>query len=193
MTGPTSGDLKSNGKLDPGEAWSLHLYHHAWPATTTNTATLTSPTRWVGRGRLRYGHSEGGRSQIAVTKAPDKTVVCAGWAVVYTYTVKSTGDTPGGGEPGGRPLCPGWVREWDTNGNHILETSETWTYTCTAQLPATTTQWVRASGQPSDAAGAALPGIAPVNAQANATVTVVNPGIHLAKSGQSTVVHTSGL
>ena len=74
----------------------------------------------------------------------------------------------------------------------MLETSESWTYTCSQALSSTTTNIVTVSGQPATPAGVPLPGIGRVQDTDTVTVTVIAPGIDIVKSVAPATIYVNG-
>ncbi|MGC8780242.1 MAG: DUF7507 domain-containing protein, partial [Anaerolineae bacterium] len=108
-----------------------------------------------------------------------------GAAVTYAYTVTNTGDVPlinVKARVTDNKCAPVSYVSGDANNNNILETSETWRFTCTANITADTTNTATAIGTPATAGGAALPGIPDVSDTDTAIVDMVNPQIAIAKT-----------
>jgi uncharacterized repeat protein (TIGR01451 family) len=105
---------------------------------------------------------------IAIAKSASPTSLPAGGGpVTYTYTVTNAGPVPIAGVTVTDDKCaPVTFVSGDTNGNTILDITETWTFTCTTTLTTTTLNTATATGK--DASGAAT------TAFASTTVTVRN-------------------
>jgi hypothetical protein len=169
------------------------------------TATITAPTSDVAlvtaRGGTQHGlnvavlaassaYVQPFHPSIAVTKAASPTRILGSGDVTYTYTVRNTGDVPladVAARISDDTCSPLAYVSGDANGNGLLDTpqsifessaDETWTFRCTTSVDATTTNTVTAIGRPADGAGAPLCTAQPcdVSDQAQATVTVVQPG-----------------
>jgi len=186
-----SGDANNDGLLQPGEVWTFTC-SMALNNDTTNTATATgedslgAPVDDADTANVDVVSPE-----IAVTKSADKTVILPGGTVLYTYDVTNPGDTPLANPNVSDDKCaPVSYQSGDTNNNDLLDVGETWTYQCTTQLNADTTNTATASGQPSDDQGSPLPGIDPVNNTATATVDVVHPGMQIGKTASATTVYS---
>lgn len=167
----SSGDTNGDSKLDVNETW---VYHCSWNLTQTHTNTVVA-TGWAN-----------GISAVAiasatvvvgvpvvpplihVTKIPSPLTLGAGGGMV-TYTKRVT-------NPGTVPLSnirltddkcgPVTYVSGDTNGNSLLDPTETWLYTCQTRLTQTTTNTVTAAGDANGLTARAL---------AIATVVVASP------------------
>lgn len=134
------------------------------------------------------------RPGMTLSKIADATAVYAGTEVTYTYEVANVGEVPI------RPDAPReiWVADdqcapvaygsGDTNNDGILDTSEVWTYTCTAPLTTTTRNVGTVTGTPfvppSIPTGPEQIG-PPIPVSVERTVEVVTPGIAIVKSVDS--------
>ena len=138
--------------------------------------------------------------QLTKSASPTEVVVSPGGSaeVTYTFTATNPGDVPLN-RPGAPPsaTAPGWVVDprcdepttftgGDANGNQLLDTTETWTFTCTNQVSDNASHEVinvaEITGQPSDANGNPLPGVDPVHDVAAAVVRILTPGIEVIKT-----------
>ncbi len=108
-----------------------------------------------------------------------------GASVTYYYTVTNTGDVPlinVKTRVTDDKCSPVAYVSGDANSNNILETTETWRFTCTANITADTTNTATTIGTPATSGGAALPGIPDVSDTDQAVVDMVNPKIAIAKT-----------
>jgi uncharacterized repeat protein (TIGR01451 family) len=145
---------------------------------------------------------------ISLTKAAAPTVVLldpatgAPQPVTYTFEATNTG-TPALNRPGattaGPAKDPGWLTDarclapatyvsGDTDNDNLLSPSETWTFTCTGQVNAPTTNTATITGQPANPDGTPLIGIPAVSDDAEAFVDVLRPGIAIDKTALVPVV-----
>jgi hypothetical protein len=93
--------------------------------------------------KARFGHAA-----IDVEKVANPTQVpAAGGSVTYSYTVLNAGDVPLSGitvsDDKCAPVVPGGG---DTNGNSLLDQTESWTFSCTTTITVTTLNTVTAVG-----------------------------------------------
>ncbi len=192
VTGPNpAGDVNNNGLLDPGETWVYTCTANP-TEDTTNTATATgydslgNPVRDTDTAFVDVV-----RPAIAIEKTANPTVVLPGGLVVYTYVVTNPGDVPLVGVTVSDDKClPVLYQGGDVNGNGLLDTNETWTFTCKTTVFVDTENTANAVGQPADPNGFPLPGIPPVSDQDTAFVDVVNPAIQIVKTADPTLIHS---
>ena len=152
-----SGDTNGDSRLDTNETWTYDCFTTLSQTHTNNvTATgwangisaidIASATVVVGvPGLPNTGIMP---PLIHVTKVPSPLALFAGGGMV-TYTNKVT-------NPGVVPLSdvsltddkcgPVTYVSGDTNGNSMLDTNETWVYTCATRLNQTTTNTITATG-----------------------------------------------
>jgi hypothetical protein len=150
-----SGDTNNNGKLDPSETWKYSCTT-TLSTTTTNTAVAT-------------GYSSNQYQQAAIAAVVATVVVGApvtpplidivkvpsrltpfpygGGDVTYTYTVTNPGTVPLSGVTVTDNKCaPVSGPTGDTNGNGLLDSGETWTYTCETNVRVSTRNIATARG-----------------------------------------------
>lgn len=147
-----SGDTNSNSILEVSETW-VYRCSVMLSATHTNTVVATGWANGLSAVDIASATVVVGLPivppLIHVTKVPNPLTLHAGGGMV-TYTNKVT-------NPGTVALSnvllsddkcsPVTFVSGDTNGNSMLEPTETWTYTCSANLTQTTTNTVIASGE----------------------------------------------
>ena len=207
VNGPNpADDTDGDGLLDPGETWSYSCVATV-SADTTNTTTVSAQpadntgTALPGINPVSHQDTETVdvvAPAIQVVKSSHPTIIIAGETVVYTFTVTNPGDTPlasvivtdTAAAPGsGCSLL--LFQGGDADGDGLLDTTETWTYTCSKSVTQDTTNTATARGQPSDAQGGALPGISPVTDQDTAFVDVINPGLSIVKTPCAVLINPS--
>jgi uncharacterized repeat protein (TIGR01451 family) len=136
-----------------------------------------------------------------LTKTASATKVHTGDSVTYTYMEDNTGKDPLSNVVVSDDKCsPVTFVSGDTNGNNILDTTETWTYTCTTTLTATTTNTATGSGFDTllnktitfcaDPSNPPPDTICDQNERATATVTVITPRTSLRKTAQVTITYS---
>lgn len=174
-----SGDTNGDGLLDLSEIWN---YTCTKTVSQTETNTATAHGYGAGLGMDVYDTANAtvvvGLAVIPplihLVKTPSVTVLPAGGgAVTYSYKVTNPGtaalsdvsitDDKCTGLPGRVVGHPG-----DINKNNLLESSETWTFTCQSNINQTTTNIGTAEGQ---ANGLTAIDFSP------ATVVVAPPGL----------------
>ena len=108
---------------------------------------------------------------IHIVKTPSTTSLPAGGgSVTYTYTVTNTGNVPLNNVTVADDKCsPAAYVSGDTNSNETLDLTETWTFSCTTSLTATTTNTAIATGHYGETGS--------VTDQDQATVTVSPPQV----------------
>ena len=83
---------------------------------------------------------------FTVAKSVTPTQVLSGGSVTYSVVVRNTGNGPLHAVTPTDPHCtPLALASGDTNSNTLLDTTETWTYTCTTTLAVDTTNTVRST------------------------------------------------
>jgi uncharacterized repeat protein (TIGR01451 family) len=167
-----SGDSNGDTLLDVDEVWiyvcvqtdrltkadGVPASDPVRPSVVTNTGTATGTPVLSGTPRPDAAVSDTDTATttviapaVSITKTPSAALVREGDDVTYTYRVRASGDTPVAPIGVVDDLCsPVEFVSGDTNSNDIVELSEVWTYTCTAQLfgpsPVTNTAAVLAAG-----------------------------------------------
>jgi hypothetical protein len=152
-----SGDRNSDSLLDLDEIWTYRCTT-TLAATTTNTATVTGTgpsgvtVRDTAIAKVVVGQSIV-PPLINVVKVPNVFVVPAGGGpVTYTYTVTNPGTVPLSNVTVTDDKCtglPGRVvgHPGDLNKNNLLESNESWSFTCQTSVLGTTTNIGTARGQ----------------------------------------------
>jgi uncharacterized repeat protein (TIGR01451 family) len=150
-----SGDSNNDSVLDVDETW-VYRCTETVSETVTNTASLSAVSdSWSGYDTASATVVVGAPLTpplIHLVKKPSAFILPAGGgAVTYTYTVTNPGTEPLSnvsiiddectGLPGRVSGHPG-----DINQNNLLESDETWTFTCQTNLTQTTTNTGTAQG-----------------------------------------------
>jgi len=142
-----SGDTNGDHKLDVNETW-VNTCTQTLSETHTNTAVATGWANGISAVDIASATVIVGKSVVPplihVVKKPNVLVAPPGGAVTYTYTVTNPGTAPLSnvfisdnkctGLPGRVSSHPG-----DLNKNDLLESNETWSFTCQTNLTKTTT------------------------------------------------------
>jgi uncharacterized repeat protein (TIGR01451 family) len=154
-----SGD-NGDSVLQPGETW-IYTGTTTLDATTTNAAIATglaangTPATDVASDTVIVGSVGGGGGPqtiipplINVVKIPDPLVLpAAGGSVTYTYIVTNPGTVAlSNVSVTDNKVSPVTYVSGDSNGDKLLQPSETWVYTATTTLDATTTDTATATG-----------------------------------------------
>jgi uncharacterized repeat protein (TIGR01451 family) len=145
----TGGDTNANGRLDTGETWQYRCIATI-TVTTTNTVTATGHA-----GTVTVTDTD--QATVAVTAsnaainvlktASVNSLPAAGGSVTYSYVVSNKGNVPLANISVIDDKCASvTAKGGDTNGNSRLDVGESWTYTCSQTLTATTTNTVLATG-----------------------------------------------
>ncbi|MBP7961013.1 MAG: DUF11 domain-containing protein [Caldilineaceae bacterium] len=142
------GDGNSDARLDLGETWT-YICTDMLNGDTFNTATATGTDALGGtvsaQASARVDVINPG---LRVTKTASAAQVYEGESVVFTYTVRNTGDTPLASLTATDDRCdPVVYAAGDVNLNSRLDLTEVWTYTCHTVLTQTTTNTITVTGQ----------------------------------------------
>ena len=126
-----SGDTDTDSKLDPGETWT-YTCTSKLTTTTVNTATAT--------GEDDEGNTASDTDsatvdvldpKVAIDKVANPKSATPGDTVTYTYTVTNPGNQPLSDVVVVDDKCsPVAYVSGDTDNDAKLDTTETWTYTC---------------------------------------------------------------
>ena len=151
----SSGDVNFNNKLDPGENWR-------YSCATTLTSTTTNTAIATGYSDDSYHHAAiataiatvvvGTPIQpplIHVVKVPSQLAPLpfGGGDVTYSYTVTNPGPVAIKNVNVTDDKCPNVnAVSVDQNGNGLLDTNETWTYTCKTNVKVSTGSVATAKG-----------------------------------------------
>lgn len=150
-----SGDTNGDSKLDTNEAWKYSCSTTV-SQTTTNTVTATGQANGFTAVDNANATVVVGASIIPplihIVKKPNVFVLPAGGgAVTYSYTVTNPGTAPLSNVSVVDNKCtglPGRVvgHPGDLNHNDLLESNESWSFTCQTNLTQTTTNIGTAEG-----------------------------------------------
>jgi archaellum component FlaG (FlaF/FlaG flagellin family) len=177
-TSPTfvDGDTNGDGLLDrePAEVWTYECAATITAPTTdaavvrgTGGTTFTPPLP-VDVFDVDAAFVRPFTPGIEVTKSASPTLLVGSGPVTYTYLVRNTGDVPlaGVAERITDDTCsPVTYVSGDQDGDGLLDSpisifedalDETWTFTCTTTIDATTTNTVVVNGTPTDGGGEPL-------------------------------------
>jgi hypothetical protein len=178
-----SGDLNNNFKIEANETWT-YTCKVALSQTTTNTATAVAhsddayQTETIAKAvaTVTVGGTPTVRPLIKITKNPSRTTPfpVGGGNVTYTYKVTNPGTVAIHNVAVTDNKCgPVDGRLGDVNNNDLLDTNETWVYTCQDKITTTTKNIATVTG---DANGytVAASAFATVNV---ATTTKVTPPV----------------
>ncbi|MGC9603529.1 MAG: ice-binding family protein [Minisyncoccia bacterium] len=151
-----SGDANGNGILDPSENWQ-------YSCTTTVSTTTTNAAIATGYSYDTYNEKAIATAfatvvvgsplpapLISVVKVPSQLTPLAygGGNVTYTYTVKNPGVVAMNNMTVADDKCASVYRtSGDSNNNNLLDPGETWTYTCSVNVPISTKNVATAKGQ----------------------------------------------
>jgi hypothetical protein len=153
--GFVSGDINGDSKLDVSEVWKYRCTT-TLAETTTNTVTVTGKAYDFTAMDVAVATVVVGvpfpPPLIQLVKKPNVFVLPAGGGMVtYTYTVTNPGTEPLSNVTITDDKCtglPGRVsgHPGDINNNDLLESSETWSFTCQSNITQTTTNTGVAQG-----------------------------------------------
>ncbi|MFA5997919.1 MAG: ice-binding family protein [Candidatus Paceibacterota bacterium] len=149
-----SGDANANSKLEVNETW-VYRCSTTLSATHTNTVTATGWANGISAIDIASATVIVGASVVPplihVEKVPSVLTLSAPGAVTYRYIVSNPGtaalqnvsitDDKCTGLPGRVSGHPG-----DLNNNNLLESNESWVFSCKTNLTQTTTNIVTVSG-----------------------------------------------
>ncbi len=150
----SSGDANANGKLEVNETW-VYRCSTTLSVTHTNTVTATGWANGISAIDVASATVVVGASIVSplihVEKVPSVLTLSAPGAVTYRYIVSNPGtatlsnvsitDDKCTGLPGRVSDHPG-----DLNKNNLLESNESWVFSCKTNLTQTTTNIATASG-----------------------------------------------
>ncbi|MEZ4660429.1 MAG: choice-of-anchor E domain-containing protein [Caldilineaceae bacterium] len=149
-----SGDVNTNTILDVGEEWTYIATGLAAAGQYSNTGAVTGAVPNVSGPDLvvtdaDLSHYFGIDPRIAVQKTPSATQIAAGDTVTYSYDVSNIGNiylfNVEVSDDQCAPVTPvisGGFNVGDLNQDDILDLTEVWRYTCTAQIDQDTTNVV---------------------------------------------------
>ncbi|MBI4897907.1 MAG: DUF11 domain-containing protein [Actinobacteria bacterium] len=167
--------------LDVGETWQYKC-----STTIGDDIVNTATAEGYGTERERVSDDDDAavdviNPSIHVSKSASSTVIHAGDSVTYTVNVKNDGDVPLTDVKVDDPNCsPLTFVSSDGNDDAVLDSEETWTYTCTTAVNDDTTNTATAEG------------IDPIEGTVkdddSAKVDVINPSIHVRKTADQTTV-----
>ena len=187
-TGPTyvSGDTNSDGILQTTETWTYSCSVTGQTSNFSNTADVSGMYAVTTVNANATANVTVVHPQIAIAKTPATQTIVTGGTANFTLTVTNPGDVPLNTIVVTDPTCttgPTYV-SGDTNSDGILQTTETWTYSCSV------------TGQTSNFSNTAdvsgMYAVTTVNANATANVTVVHPQIAIAKTPATQTIVTGG-
>lgn len=149
-----SGDTNVDSKLDVTETW-VYKCSTTLSKTHTNIVTTTGWANGISTTDIASATVVVGASivppLIHVTKIPNPVALTNGGLVTYNYTVTNPGTVPLSNVSIVDDKCtglPGRVvgHPGDLNKNNLLESNESWSFTCKSNIYKTTTNTATASG-----------------------------------------------
>lgn len=146
-----SGDTNGDNKLDVNETW-VHTCTTTLTVTHTNTVVATGWANGISAVDIASATVVVGAPivppLIHITKVPSPlALIAGGGSVTYTKKVTNPGTVALSNVRVVDDKCaPLQYISGDTNGDSMLQNSETWTYTCRMNLTQTTTNTATASG-----------------------------------------------
>lgn len=147
-----SGDTDGDNQLDVTETW-VHTCSTTLNATHTNTIVATGWANGLSASDVAVATVVVGAPVVPplihVTKIPNPlTLLVGGGMVTYTERITNPGTVPLSNVTLVDDKCAPLVRvSGDTDGDSLLDVSETWTYTCQSNLTQTTVNTAVATGQ----------------------------------------------
>ena len=140
LTGP-SGDTNTDGLLDTDETWTYTCSLTAIAGTNTNTASADSDQTTESTDSAEYFGNDPGISISKKVSSDESTwlesvTVNVGDTVYFQITVVNTGNIPLSGVDVNDDQCTLTGPSGDTNTDGLLDTDETWTYTCSVMAAA---------------------------------------------------------
>jgi len=147
-----SGDINNDEALDVNETW---VYQCAiiLSETHTNIVVATGWANGISASDIASATVVVGEELVPplihVTKVPDPLALLAGGGTItYTETITNPGTEPLNNVTLMDDKCsPMNFVSGDTNGNELLDPSESWIYTCESTLTKTTTNTATATGE----------------------------------------------
>lgn len=146
-----SGDTDGDNQLDVTETW-VHTCSILLTQTHTNTVVATGWANGITASDIASATVVVGAPVVPplinVTKVPNPlTLLAGGGMVTYTKRVTNPGTVPLSNVRLTDDKCsPVTFISGDTDGDSLLDTNETWTYTCRMNVAATTANTVMAAG-----------------------------------------------
>jgi uncharacterized repeat protein (TIGR01451 family) len=182
------GDTNGDNKLDTNETWK---YVCTGSVTTTTTDTVSATATY---GSTRVNDSAKLTVTVLVSEpalhleksASPTSLPVGGGIVTYTYLVTNVGNAPLSNVDVSDDKCASvsYV-SGDTNSNSRLDLTETWKFTCSSTLTATTTNHARATGSFNGSSVSDTD-------QATVTVALSQPAIHIAIAANPTSLPAGG-
>ncbi len=190
-----SGDTNADSKLQTTETWTYTCSHTVTQAeidaggNLSNTVTAHSTESAPATGTYSIPISQ--NPAIHVVKSSTTTSISnAGQLVPYVFTITNTGNMTLSGITVADPNCdaaPAY-QSGDTNADSKLQTTETWTYTCSHTV---TQAEIDADGNLSNTVTANSTKSAPATDTYSIPISQ-NPAIHVAKSSTTTSISNAG-